>query len=128
MMSTNHNARTSQSTSGHSHSGHSHSGQSHANRSHSGPAPTGPSDERSAPAERAKAHPVHEVRFGRIVAAVWENRSEQGGIRHNVTVTRIYRLQDQWRETQSFGRDDLLLVAKVLDCCHTWIHQHASSD
>ena len=34
-----------------------------------------------------KARPVHEVRLGRIKAAIWENET-QTGIRHNVTITR----------------------------------------
>ena len=53
--------------------------------------------------------PVHEVRYGRVKAAVWENRTS-GGTRHNVTVCRIYKDDEsgQWRDSQSFGRDDLL--------------------
>jgi hypothetical protein len=37
----------------------------------------------------AKA-PVHEVRLGRIKAAVWENTTENG-VRHNVTISRLYK-------------------------------------
>ncbi len=33
--------------------------------------------------------------------------------------------QDQWASTSSFGRDDLLLVAKVADTAHTWIFEQA---
>ena len=73
----------------------------------------------------SKMRPVHEIRFSRIVAAIWENRTEQGEIRHNVTIRRIYRSADQWKETHSFGRDDLPVVAKVLDRCHTWIYEQA---
>ena len=29
----------------------------------------------------------------------------------------------EWHQSQSFGRDDLLLVAKVADLCHTWIYR-----
>ena len=64
--------------------------------------------------------PVHEVRLGRIKAAIWENETENGS-RHNVTFTRLYRDGDQWKDSASFGRDDLPLVAKVADMCHTWI-------
>ena len=66
--------------------------------------------------------PVHEVRYGRVKAAVWENRTS-GGTRHNVTVCRIYKDDEsgQWRDSQSFGRDDLLPLAKVVDEAHTWI-------
>jgi hypothetical protein len=52
---------------------------------------------------------------------------------YNVTIDRLWKDDDQvndggevikkgeWRQSQSFGRDDLLLVAKVADLCHTWI-------
>lgn len=71
--------------------------------------------------------PVHEVRLGRIKAAIWENET-QNGTRHNVTVTRLYKDGANWKESDSFGRDDLLVVGKVLDLAHTWICQQAHSD
>jgi hypothetical protein len=67
--------------------------------------------------------PVHEVRLGRIKAAIWENET-QTGVRHNVTLQRIYRDGEQWKTSDSFGREDLPLVAKVCDQAHTWIFQH----
>jgi hypothetical protein len=63
---------------------------------------------------------VHEERLGRIKAAVWENETENG-VRHNVTICRLYKDGDKWKDTTSFGRDDLPLVAKVADRAHTWI-------
>ena len=68
----------------------------------------------------AKAKPAHELRLGAIKAAVWENRFEQG-VRHNVTFRRLYKDADQWRSSDSFGRDDLLLLAKLADQAHSWI-------
>ncbi len=70
-----------------------------------------------------KAKPVHEVRMGRIKAAIWENTTSNGGTRHNVTFTRLYRDDDAWKDSTSFGRDDLPLLAKVADLAHTWIFQ-----
>jgi hypothetical protein len=70
---------------------------------------------------KTKARPVKEFRLGRIKAAVWENAT-QNGPRHNVTVSRIYKNGDQWKDSGSFGRDDLPLVSKVADLAHTWIH------
>ena len=67
-----------------------------------------------------KSKPVHEVRLGSIKAAVWKNNTESGA-RHNVTFRRIYKKDDQWSSTDSFGRDDLLLLAKVADEAHSWI-------
>lgn len=70
-----------------------------------------------------KAKPVHEVRLGRIKAAIWANESENG-VRHNVTITRLYKDGDEWKTSTSFGREELPLVAKVADLAHTWIYQH----
>jgi len=66
---------------------------------------------------------LHEVRLGRIKAAIWENET-QNGARHNVTLQRIYRdEQGTWNTSDSFGRDDLPLVAKVDDLARTWMFQ-----
>lgn len=70
--------------------------------------------------------PVHEVRLGRIKAAVWENTSENG-VRHNVTFSRIYKDGDKWKDSTSFGRDDLPLLMKVADHAHDWIFDQSGS-
>ncbi len=70
-----------------------------------------------------KIQPVHVVRLRNIRAAIWANDTEHG-VRYNSTVSRIYKDDDQqWRTSDSFGRDDLLLLAKVLDVAHTWISE-----
>ena len=66
--------------------------------------------------------PVHEVRMGRIRAAIWENDT-QNGTRHNVTFSRLFKDGNQWKDSTSFGRDDLPLLAKVADLTHTWIFE-----
>lgn len=71
-----------------------------------------------------KQKPIHEVRLGSIKAAVWQNNTNSG-VRYNVTFTRLYKDGDQWKSTESFGRDDLLVLAKVADLTHTWICQQA---
>jgi hypothetical protein len=77
--------------------------------------------------QQTKARPVHEVRLGRIRAAVWENGT-QNGTRHNVTLSRLYKDGDDWKDSTSFGRDDLPLVAKVADMAHSWIFEQASGN
>jgi hypothetical protein len=67
-----------------------------------------------------KTKPIHEVRLGTIKAAVWRNETEVG-VRYNVTFSRLYKDGDNWQSTDSFGRDDLLLLAKVADHAHSWI-------
>jgi len=69
-----------------------------------------------------KQKPAHEIRLGRIKATIWENETEQG-MRHNVTVHRLYKDGDEWKQTASFGREDLPLVAKVVDLAHSWTYE-----
>jgi len=66
--------------------------------------------------------PVHTIRYGMIKASIWKNHTKSGD-RHTVSVVRLYRNGDQWKESTRFGRDDLQLVAKVADQAHTWIHE-----
>ena len=70
--------------------------------------------------------PVHVIRFGLIKACIWQNHTKSGD-RHVVTVCRLFRNGEMWKESTRFGRDDLLSVAKALDQAHTWIHQRTQS-
>ena len=70
----------------------------------------------------ANPKPISEVRIGRVKAAIWPNETE-GRTRHNVTFSRLYKDGDQWKSTQSFGRNDLLLLAKVVDQAHSRIFE-----
>lgn len=70
--------------------------------------------------------PVHVIRFGLVKASIWRNETKSGE-RHNVTVSRLYRNGDIWKESSHFGRDDLLVVAKVMDLAHSWIVQSTQS-
>jgi hypothetical protein len=60
--------------------------------------------------------------LGRIKAAIWSN-STDNGVRHNVTFSRLYRDGEEWKDSDSFGRDDLLILAKVADLANTWIFE-----
>lgn len=73
-----------------------------------------------------KKQPVKKFRLGLIKAAIWINSSEKGRTWHNVTVSRLYKDGDDWKESSSFGRDDLPVVGKVLDQAHTWIFENAN--
>jgi hypothetical protein len=70
--------------------------------------------------------PVQEYRFGLVKACIWQNQTRSGK-RHNVTVVRLYRDGDVWRESTHFGRDDLPLLMKAADLAHTWIYTHGQS-
>lgn len=70
-----------------------------------------------------KQKPIHTIRFGRIKVAIWANQSPNGPW-YNVQACRVY-MDDhgEWKQSDSFGRDDLLLVCKALDRAHTWIYE-----
>ena len=70
-----------------------------------------------------KPQPIEEVRIGSINAAIWRNEGERGP-RFNVTFQRLYRTEDgKWLSTNSFSRDDLLVLMKVADATHTRVMQ-----
>lgn len=64
--------------------------------------------------------PTKEIKLGRVKATIWPNRTETG-FRFNVTVCRVYKDGNDWKTSDSFGRDELPLVCKALDQAHTWI-------
>ena len=71
--------------------------------------------------------PVHEIRMGAVKASIWENESKNGGTFytasfHTDSFHTLYRDQEgSWRRCSSFGRDDLLLLAKVANEVHTYM-------
>ena len=71
--------------------------------------------------------PVHIVRFGLIKVSIWRNQTHSGE-RHSVSVVRLYRNGDQWKESTRFGRDDLPLLAKAIDHAHTWIFENPNQE
>lgn len=73
---------------------------------------------------KTKQQPAHEIRMGSLKATIWENQTTSG-TRHNVTVSRLYKDGEEWKQTESFGRDDLPLLAKVIDRAHSWIFENA---
>jgi hypothetical protein len=76
--------------------------------------------------------PVHTIRYGAIQAAVWRNIVDNGNASrpmYSVTFSRSYRDgNEKWKDSASFGVDDLLLVAKVADEVHSWIAHQKSAD
>ena len=66
--------------------------------------------------------PVKTFRLGRIKAAVWENEGDQKF--YSVTFARTYMDEaNKYHDSDSFGRDDLPLVAKLADQAHTFIFE-----
>ena len=72
------------------------------------------------------AKPIHELRIGLIKARIWRRRTRSGP-RHSVSVVRLYRNGDVWKESARFGRDDIPLLRLLLDKAHTWIFLHSQN-
>ena len=77
--------------------------------------------------QKSAKPPVHTIRYGAIKASIWLNQTRNGAM-HNITVSRTYKDGEQWMDSSSFAYDDLLLVAKALNECHSWIHEQFTSD
>jgi hypothetical protein len=71
--------------------------------------------------------PVHEIRLGKIRAAVWGNDNGASAVWFTVTVTRLYKDNDGWKDSTSFCRDDLPVVSKLMDMAFAWIWDHQTT-
>lgn len=69
--------------------------------------------------------PVHQIRIGTLKAAIWANPTRRNTIRYTVTLQRIYKDTGLWKRSETYRRDDLLTLGKVLDLAHSWIHAQA---
>ena len=75
--------------------------------------------------EKPGNRPAHTIRYGAVRAAIWRNVVDNGNATrplYCVTFSRSYKDgENHWKESASFGTDDLLVLAKVADEAHTWI-------
>lgn len=82
--------------------------------------------------EKAINRPAHTIRYGAVRAAIWRNMVDNGNSSrplYCVTFSRSYKDgESNWKESGSFGADDLLLLAKAADEAHTWITRQRSAD
>ena len=75
-----------------------------------------------------RTRPVTTLRLGRIKAAIWENKGE-GRSFYNVTFSRFYTDDEgKFHDSDSYGRDDLPLVAKLADEAHSFIFRRLASN
>ena len=65
--------------------------------------------------------PIHEIRLGAVRAAIWANESRPNDVWFSVTVSRLYKDGNDWKNSSSFRRDDLPVVAKIMDMAYAWI-------
>lgn len=72
--------------------------------------------------------PAQTFKAGAIKATIWSNTSTSDKTYHTVTIARVYKKEEQWKETTSFGRDDLPKVNLVASQAYEWILEQKKSD
>jgi hypothetical protein len=68
-----------------------------------------------------KKKPIHEIKLGRIRAAIWKNEADNQEVWFNVEVSRSYKQDGKWNDTKTFRRDDLPILGLATDLAHRWI-------
>lgn len=72
--------------------------------------------------------PVHEIKNGNIKAVVWLNPGKDDKKDHySVSLTRSFKVGDEWRQSKSFFPQDLAKVADVVTQADQWIITSRSS-
>jgi hypothetical protein len=69
---------------------------------------------------KSNVQPVHRIRHGAVSASIWRQDTEKGPM-FNVTFQRTYRDGDDWKNSSSFGRKDLLVLSFIAARAFEWI-------
>jgi hypothetical protein len=71
---------------------------------------------------KADSLPVHRIRHGAVNASVWQQETKKGPM-FNVTFQRAYKDGDDWKNSSSFGRKDLLVLGFIAAQAFEWISE-----
>ena len=71
--------------------------------------------------------PAHKFRIGALQATIWRNLADKGNW-YSVKLTRGYKADEGWRETDNLSFDDLLPAGKLLDQAHSWVMHQLEAD
>jgi hypothetical protein len=72
------------------------------------------------PTTKSSNQPVHKIRHGAVSASIWRQESDKGPM-FNVTFQRAYKDGDAWKNSTSFGRNNLLVVSLIAARAYEWI-------
>ena len=64
---------------------------------------------------------LHEIKRGLIKARIHRKKTKEGN-HFSVSIVRLYRNGDQWKESTRYGRDDIPVIRLVLDEAFGWIY------
>ena len=71
-------------------------------------------------ARTSNNQPVHKIRHGFVSASIWRQETDKGDM-FNVTFQRSYKDGDAWKNSSSFGRNNLLVVSLIAARAFEWI-------
>jgi hypothetical protein len=71
----------------------------------------------TADTRQSSNRPVDKVRIGNITAAIFDNSGQKYTF-YSLKLEQSYKEGETWKNTDSLGRDDLLVAAKPLDKAH----------
>jgi hypothetical protein len=76
------------------------------------------------------SQPAHKIRVGNLSVTIWRNRnSEKGTVWYTVNPSRSYKAGDEtWKDSDSLGFDDLLIMAELLRQAFSWISRQQQAD
>jgi hypothetical protein len=78
--------------------------------------------------QRDANRPAQTIRYGAIKATIWRNPTRNGTM-YSTTVIRTFKGEDdEWRESHSFGPNELPTVAKLLLDAHSWIQDQLARE
>jgi hypothetical protein len=72
------------------------------------------------PTNTANGQPIHKIRHGAVSASIWRQETDKGPL-FNVTFQRSYKDGDVWKNSTSFGRNNLLVVSLIAARAFEWI-------
>ena len=70
--------------------------------------------------------PVQEFRVGLVKAAIWEKKTEKGSF-HSVTLSRLYKGENGWKQSHSFSDRELDSIVEVIGQAKAWIGEQSSN-
>ncbi|MCA9008485.1 MAG: hypothetical protein KDB01_02005 [Planctomycetaceae bacterium] len=69
-----------------------------------------------------KQKPVHEIRLGRIRAAIWGHNNASGGTEYYTVISRVYKDDEgKWAQSHGYWPEDLPVANKVGEMALIWI-------
>jgi hypothetical protein len=69
---------------------------------------------------KSNQKPIHNIRHGAVSASIWQQETDKGPL-FNVTFQRSYKDGDTWKNSTSFGRQNLLVVSLIAARAFEWI-------